>query len=92
MRIAGWRAERPGLRTGIRLLNALGSLARETRAPTLRFQPWDSPAGDGRLARACRVLGFVPRPDLSTLWIRTADPDLARGEAAVSTPLLHLGL
>jgi hypothetical protein len=92
VRIAGWRPVRAGLRPALHLLGAVVSLARETNAPTLRFQPWDSPAGDGELTRACRLLGFVPRPDLSTLWVRCADPVLARGEGAISTPLLHLGL
>jgi GNAT superfamily N-acetyltransferase len=92
VRLVGWRPERTAVRSALTLLAELGGLARESGAPTLRFQPWGSSAGDGELARACRLLGFVPRADLSTLWVRCADPVLARGEAAVSTPLFYLGL
>lgn len=90
VRIVGWRARRAGLRPAILLLRAAGRLARELRAPTLRFQPWASEAGDGTLERACRLLGFVPRADQTTLWVRTHDPALARPKAVVSTPLLYL--
>ena len=51
VRVAGWRGR--GVRPALRLLTALGALARDTGALTIRFQPWASPAGDGDLTRAC---------------------------------------
>jgi hypothetical protein len=90
VRLVGWRPRRPGLRAAVTLLRAAGRLARQTGAPTLRFQPWRSEAGDGALDHACRVLGFIPRADQTTLWVRTHDPALARPEAVVPTPLLYL--
>ncbi len=91
-RLIGWRPGRGGIRAAVLLLGALGRLARDQDAATLRFQPWDSPAADGMLRRACRLLGFVPRDDFTTLWVRTSDPDLAHAAAVVPTPLLYLGL
>lgn len=91
VRIVGWRSERPGLRSAAALLGAAGRIARETGAPTLRFQPWPSEAGDGALERACRLLGFVRRADQTTLWVRTHDPELARPDAVVPSPLFYLG-
>ena len=91
LRVIGWKDERPGLRSALRLVAAAGRLARARGAATLRFQPWDGDAGDGALARACRLAGFVPRDDLTTVWVHTRDPGLARPEAAVSTPFLYLG-
>ena len=90
-RVVGWRSERPGTRSGLRLLAAAGRLAREHGAPTLRFQPWDGPSGDGSLVRACRLAGLVPRDDLTTVWVHSPDRELVRAEAAVSTPFLYLG-
>jgi hypothetical protein len=92
LRIAGWRLRRPTLRAAVRLLRALIDLGRELDAPTVRFQPWGSPTGDGMLKTACLLLGFVPRNDFATLWVRTGRPKLARAEAVVPTPLLWLGL
>lgn len=91
LRIVSWRAERPTLRTALRLVAAAARLADERGAATLRFQPWDGPAGDGALSRACRVSGFVRRADLTTVWLRTTRPELARTGAPVSTPFLYLG-
>jgi hypothetical protein len=91
VRLIGWRPSRPGLLPAFLLLGAAGRLARRSGAATVRFQPWPSDAGDGGLARACRLLGWVARDDLTTLWVRTHDPALARPEAVVPTPLLHLG-
>jgi hypothetical protein len=75
----------------MRLVAAAAAVAREARAPTLRFQPWPSEAGDGALERACRLLGFVRRNDQTTLWVRARDPELARPEAVVPSPLFYLG-
>jgi hypothetical protein len=91
VRLIGWRPERNGLRSALRLLAAVGRMAREIGAPTLRFQPWVSEAGDGDLRRACRLVGFVPRADLSTLWVRTPEFELARPARIAPTPLFFLG-
>lgn len=91
LRLIGWRPERAGLRPALLLLSALGRLARRENAGTLRFQPWASPAANGELGRACRLLGFLPRADLTTLWVRARDPMLARPDAVVSTPIFALG-
>ena len=91
VRVIGWRPARAGLVPAFLLLGAAGRLARHSAAGTLRFQPWASSAGNGTLERACRLLGFVPRRDLTTLWVRTQDPALARTDAVVPTPLLYLG-
>ena len=91
VRLIGWRPVRSGLRPALLLLAALGRLARTTGATTLRFQPWASEAGDGTLRRACRLTGFIPRSDLSTLWIRTTNAELARPDRIVPTPLFYLG-
>lgn len=91
LRLVGWRAERPRLRTALRLIAAAGRLAREQRAATLRFQPWPGPAADRSLARACAISGFLPRSDLTTVWVRATRQELVRAEAVVSTPFLYLG-
>jgi GNAT superfamily N-acetyltransferase len=91
VRLIGWRPERAGLRPALNLLVALGRLARREGAATLRFQPWRSPPANGDLWLACRLLAFLPRHDLTTLWVRMHDPALARPEAVLSTPLFSLG-
>jgi hypothetical protein len=90
-RLVGWRSERPGSRSALALLRAAARAARQEGAATLRFQPWDSPAANGALERACRLAGFVRRPDLTTVWVRTGRPELARADAVVPTPSLYLG-
>jgi GNAT superfamily N-acetyltransferase len=90
VRIVGWRPRRRGLRAAIVLLAAAGRVAEQAGAPTLRFQPWPSEAGDGDLERACRLLGLVRRHDQTTLWVRARDPDFARTEAVVPSPLFYL--
>jgi len=92
VRLIGWRPFSGGLRPALLLLGALSRVARDEGAATLRFQPWESPAADGTLRRACRLLGFVRRDDFTTLWVRTSIPELARADAVVQTPLLYLGL
>lgn len=91
LRLVGWSAERPGLRAALRLLAAAGRLARARGAATLRFQPWRDDAAERVLVRAARLTGFVPRGDLTTVWVHAADRALVRAEAAVSTPFLYLG-
>jgi hypothetical protein len=91
VRLVGWRPRQQGFRSAILLLRAAGRLARRSSAPTLRFQPWAAEAGNGGLDRACRLLGLVPRADQTTLWVRTHDPELARTDAVVPTPLFYLG-
>jgi hypothetical protein len=91
VRIVGWKpGRRRGLRDAVALLGAAGRVAAQAGAPTLRFQPWPSEAGDGDLERACRLLGFVRRADQTTLWVRARDPELARSEAVVPSPLFYL--
>jgi hypothetical protein len=91
VRLIGWRPEQAGVRPAVNLLAALNRLARQEGAATLRFQPWRSPAADGDLQRACRLLALVRRRDLTTLWVRSRDPALARSDAVVSTALFSLG-
>ena len=91
LRVIGWRPARAGLRPALALVGATVRAARASGAGTVRFQPWASPAGNGTLRRACRLLGFVPRYDLTTLWVRTSDPALERAAAVVPSPLLYLG-
>jgi len=79
------------VRAAARLLAAAAGVAHETHAPTLRFQPWPSEAGDGDLSRACRMLGFVRRADQTTLWVRARDPELVRADAVFPSPLFYLG-
>lgn len=88
-RILGWRPTRPGLLPALLLLGAASRLARRQRASALRFQPWHGRSGDGSLARAARVLGFVPRADFSTLYVRSADPELARAANVRLTPFFY---
>lgn len=88
LRVAAWDSPSPGIRSALVVLDAAARLARESGAATLRLQiarPHPS------LRRAARALGFVERNDLTTLWVRTADPALARSDAVVSTPSLYLG-
>ena len=91
IRVVGWRPARAGLIPAFVLLGTAGRLARLSGAATLRFQPWGSPSGNGMLERACRLLGFVARRDLTTLWVRAGDPALSRRDAVVPTPFLYLG-
>lgn len=90
LRLVAWRSNEPGLRPALRLAAAAGRVARAAGAATLRFQPWESEAGDGDLERACRLAGFFRRDDLTTVWVRTRS-ELARPDAVVSTPGLYLG-
>jgi len=61
--IVAWRPRRPGVLAGLLLLETAAGIARERGAPTLRFQPWAGAGGNGGLARACALLGFVRRPE-----------------------------
>ncbi len=88
LRIAAWESQTPGLRSAVRFLLAAARLAEATGAATLRAQ---EPQPNASLKRAARVLGFVQRHDLTTLWVRTQDPSLARPAAVVPTAMLYLG-
>lgn len=88
LRVAAWESPSPGIGSALLLLDAAASLGRESDAATLRLQ-FARP--DPNLRRAARALGFIARDDLSTLWVRTADPDLARADAVISTAPLFLG-
>jgi hypothetical protein len=89
LRIVSWRSERPTTRSALRLLLAAAHLARDHGAARIAYQPWPPDASGSALARACRLLGFVGRDDLSTLYVRGRDPAVAA--AATTTPLLALG-
>ena len=54
VQIVSWRPQRDGL-------------ARAHHAPTVRFQPWRGDAHEAILARACRLAGFVRRPEADLL-------------------------
>jgi GNAT superfamily N-acetyltransferase len=91
VRLVGWQSASRGLGSALLLVGALGRLARHSGAAVVRFQPWPAEAGDGALARACRLVGFVPRNDFTTLWIRAADAALTRTSAVVPSPVFYLG-
>ena len=84
LRVAGWRAGRSGTSHAVSAIAAAFHLAREAGASTLRVHSPD-------IAGSARLLGFVPRRDLTTLWVRARDPSLARRDAVVATPFLYLG-
>ena len=83
LRIAAWDGEGGALTA----LAGAVRVAGERGATSVRVQQHAGPS----LRRAARLLGFVARSDLTTLWVRTRDPSLARAEAVVPTPMLYLG-
>ena len=91
LRLVSWRSSRPGLGAAFSLVAAAERLARETGAGTIRFQPWPGAAGNGALARACRLAGFVSRRDFTTLYMRSQRPELVRAGSIVPTPFFFLG-
>jgi hypothetical protein len=91
LRLVSWRADRPSLRNALRLLATAARVARDHAAASLRFQPWAGARGDGALARACRAAGFIPRADMTTIWVRAHDRRLTQQDAVVATPFLYLG-
>jgi hypothetical protein len=84
--IVAWKPRRAGLVPALLLLGASARLARERGAPTLRFQPWAGAAGDGALARACALLGFVRRPE-AALVVYGRHPSL---DALRLTPFFYV--
>lgn len=88
LRVAAWHSPSHGVKSAFVLLDAAARLARESGAATLRLQIAHR---DPNLRRAARALGLVERNDLTTLWVRTADPALARADAVVPSALLYLG-
>lgn len=88
VQIVAWRPRRPGLRAGARLLAAAARVAREHGAPTLRFQPWASPGSDESLATACRLLGFVTRPEADLLL--HVDGDTTAWDGVRLTPFFYV--
>ena len=87
-RVAACESPSPGLGSALILLDAAALVAGEHDAATLRLQ---IPRPDPTLRRAARLLGFVERSDLTTIWVRSADPALARTGAVVPTASLYLG-
>jgi hypothetical protein len=88
VQLVSWQPSRPSAGAAILLLGSLARLARGSGAPTLRFQPWRGGADEVQLARACRRLGFVQRPEVG-LVVHSADPrfDEARLEL---TPFFYV--
>ena len=76
------------MKSAVVLLDSAARLARETGASTLRLQIAHRYPS---LRHAARALGFLKRGDLTTLWVRTADPALAEADSVVPTPFLYLG-
>ncbi|MEP6977176.1 MAG: hypothetical protein ABI948_03905 [Thermoleophilia bacterium] len=89
LRIAAWRPRRSGLVPAVLSLLVAQRFARRSGAATLRFQSWRAPWDQTDLERAARLLGFVRRPDFTTLYVR-ASSSLA-GQQPFATPLLYLG-
>jgi Acetyltransferase (GNAT) domain len=88
VQIVAWRPARGGLLPAILLLGAAARIARARSAPTLRFQPWHGDGGDGSLARACRLLGFVERAE-ADLLVYTNDESLLAASPAL-TPFFYV--
>jgi hypothetical protein len=86
VQIVAWRPRRPGLAPGFRLLAAAAALARERRAPTLRFQPWRGGRDEAALSRACALAGFVRRPEADLLVY----PDDVLADAVRLTPFFYV--
>jgi hypothetical protein len=91
VRLIGWRPSRAGVRPALQLLAALGATARASGAGTLRVQLWGPDVSSRTLNRACLLTGFVPRKDMTTLWVRARDHALERPDRIVATPLFYLG-
>ncbi len=88
VQLVAWRPRREGLLPAILLLGAAAAIARRRSAPTLRFQPWRGSGGDGALARACRLLGFVKRREAELLLY---SGDATFGDANVQlTPFFYV--
>jgi hypothetical protein len=88
VQIVAWRPKRPGSLPALLLLGALRGVARRGSAPSLRFQPWQGSGGDGRLAHACRLLGFARRGD-TELVVHWTDPALD-GVELLLTPFFYV--
>jgi hypothetical protein len=88
LHLVAWRPARRGVLPALLLLGALGRIARGTSAPMVRFLPWPAKEGNGALERACRLVGFVPRGDLS-LYVRWPDSAFAGIEVQL-TPFFYL--
>jgi hypothetical protein len=84
--IVAWRPRRPGVLPGLLLLETAARIARERGAPTLRFQPWAGAGGNGDLAKACSLLGFVRRPEAALV---VYSPDRRFDELRV-TPFFYV--
>jgi hypothetical protein len=86
VQIVSWRARQRGLTPAFRLLRAAVALARDNRAPTLRFQPWRGDGDERTLARACTLTGFVRRPEADLLLY----PDGSAYDAVRLTPFFYI--
>ena len=81
LRVAAWDSPSPGFRSAVRAPRRSRATGARDGAATLRLQ---IARPDPSLRRAARALGFVERSDLTTLWVRSADPALARTGAVVA--------
>jgi hypothetical protein len=86
VQIVAWRPRRTGLAPAFRLLATAAALARDHHAPTLRFQPWRGDGDERTLARACRLAGFVGRPEADLLVY----PDGSAHDAVRLTPFFYV--
>ncbi|HZT15330.1 MAG TPA: hypothetical protein VFA19_05230 [Gaiellaceae bacterium] len=69
--IVAWEPRRPGIVPAALFLEQAARVASARGAPTLRFQPWKGDAAERTLARACRLLGFVQRPEANLVVYST---------------------
>jgi hypothetical protein len=90
LRIVSWSPRRTGLLPALLLLGAAGRLGRRVGAATLRFQPWPSQTGNGTLARACKLLGWIRREDFTTLYVRSRSRALVEGDPIALTPYFYV--
>ena len=88
VQIVAWQPRGQALASAVLLLAAVARLARARGARTIRFQPWAGTAGDGALARACRLLGFVRRAE-TELVLNAATSQLAVADVQL-TPFFYV--
>lgn len=63
LQVVAWRPCRQGLRSALTFLAEAARLGARRGARSIRFQPWQDDEAEATLARACRLLGFVRRPE-----------------------------
>jgi hypothetical protein len=88
VQLLAWQPKRRSLVSAFLLLGAAAQIARSRDAPTLRFQPWQGTEAERVLVRACRLLGFVQRPE-ADLLVYSHDDALLRASPAL-TPFFYV--